>query len=239
MKIGEFTQRVKSRFAMGIQTTNFALSSRRIYSMAVSIRSTLLEQKSNKRQKISSWNFQTLPFVEMERISEGECKNLGLEGCTVLRSKHLLPNPIMNLNRHIIASVTTPGGEFTYEELGNRNLKYTSGNRYAKSKIGYFTKGGRLYLSYIRGPKVLRVVGLFEDPIEAYNFPCACEEKECEKNKCLSYLELEFPVDEALITPIINIMEDEIVPGNANRRQRQQQRQQQPQQQQQEEEELE
>lgn len=210
MKIEELVQRVKSRIAGGVQTESFPLSTRHIYSVAVTGRALLLEQKSKKKQKLSEWNYQTLPYVEMERISEVDCDNLGLRGCKVLRSKHQLPRPLLNLDTNLISEVVSVDRMIEYKELNASSLKYQSGNKYTKNIPGWFVRDRYLYISYTRGPKVLRVVGVFGDPIEASKFPCPC--KDCGGiDPCLSYPEREFYLDESLIPTVIDFIEAELL----------------------------
>lgn len=230
MKIKELAQRVKSRMIGGVQTASFALSTRHIYSIALTSRATLLEQKSKKKQRLSNWNYQTLPYVEMERVSERACELMGLKGCKVLRSVHQLPKPLANLDEYIIGSVTSADRMVTYSELNEKALKYQSGNRYTKNLAGWFIRDRYIYLSYTRGPKALTISGVFGDPIEASEFPCPCED--CGRiDPCVGYPDREFFLDESLIPVVIDFVQAELV-GAARR---QEPRQEQPQQETQEE----
>ena len=116
MKTEEIIQRVQSLYSKGVQSDNSRLSSRHIYSKLLTSRSKLLHQKLSKRQKISQFNYQTLPCVELIEAPKNECPCLPPVGCTILKSKYPLPKVLVSLNAHAIEYVTSVDGAISYDE---------------------------------------------------------------------------------------------------------------------------
>lgn len=206
MEIGKIIQRVRSRFAGGVQSTSFRLKRRHVYSMMVSGREILLSQIVKKKQTLSSWNYQTLPFVEMERVKEEECEALGIRGCTVLKSKHKIPPIMMGFTSYIISEVSSSDRMVKYDEMSNSSVKYSSGSRFAKSFSGYFFKDGKIYMTHTRGPKSLSITGVFVDPLEAYNFPSSCGDSDT----CVSNVDRDFHFDKKLVPTLVNLIRAEL-----------------------------
>lgn len=208
MKIGELTQRIQSLYSKGIQSDDSRLSSRHIYNKLLSVRSRLLFQKANKKQKLNQWNFQTLPCVELIKAPIHECPCLPPVGCEILKSKFKLPNPITNLTHHLLQNVSSVDGSVIYSEIGFNEYKYKKGNKYTANKPDFFIRDGYLYLTYKTGPKIITVTGLFEDPLEVESFPSACD-LDC--NTCESILDKEFPIDNDLIDILIEMTIQELI----------------------------
>lgn len=211
MTIGEYIQRVQSLYSKGIQSDDSRLSSRHIYDKLLSVRSKLLSQKLNKKQKISQWNYQPLRCVEMESVPLAECPCLPPIGCTIYRSKNKLPKPLVDLTKHMISSVTSLDGRLRFEEVNWKELKYKSGNKYTSKKPDYFIRDGYLYISKITEdiPIILYVEGLFEDPVEAYEFVSYCDDSDSEL--CYNIKDLEFPFDLDSKDTLIEIAANELI----------------------------
>lgn len=221
--IGEIIQRVQSKITGGVQEDSLRLTHRHIYSMLVSGRETLISQKSSKKQKLSEWNYQTLPFVELEEVSEGECRALGLIGCTVLRSKYKLPRPVLNLSSNIISEVSSIDNSVVFSPTTKESARFLSGKKYTANMPRYFMLDGYIYITYLSRLKVIKITGVFVDPLEAHNFPKFCEDcddcPDCESNQ-----EKLFHVDNQFATVLVNFVFNELLGG-----QQQQQREEEPQ----------
>lgn len=210
MKVAEIIQRIQSLWSKGVQSDDLRLTERHIYNKMLTVRSRLLYQKANKKQKLNQWNFQTLPCVELVKAPIHECPCLPPIGCEILKTKYPLPKPITNLTNHILQSVTSLDGSVIYSEIGWTEYKYKQGNKYTGSKPDYFIRDGYLYLTYKSGPKVVTITGLFQDPVEAESFPSYCDNcEDCQD--CDSPLEKEFPIDDELLDVLVEFCIQELV----------------------------
>jgi hypothetical protein len=212
MIIREIIQRVSTLYSKGVRSDDSRLSSRYIYNKALSVRALLLSQKSNKKQTISQWNYQTLPCVEMVEIPIIECPCLPPIGCKILKSKYKIPNPLSNLNNILIQSVTSLDGSIIYSQIGWVEKKYKSANKYTGNKPDYFIKDDYLYITHRYGPKVLTIIGIFEDPLKAYDYPSFCTD--CEDClDCVSILDKDFPIDAQMVDNLIELVVQECIEG--------------------------
>ena len=89
--------------------------------------------------------------------------------------------------------------------------KSLSGNKYTKSHLSFFVEEGYLYVSTPMSKlQFIRIVGLFEDPIEVKQFENFCEDcTECKE--CIDYELEEFPIDNDMIDPMIELTIQELV----------------------------
>lgn len=210
MKVGEIIQRIQSLYSKGVNSDDSRLTSRHIYNKILTVRSKLIYQKANKKQKLNQWNFQTLPCIELVKAEVHECPCLPPIGCSILKTKYPLPKPITNLTTHLIQSVSTIDGSVIYSEIGWNEYKYKKGNKYTANKPDYFIRNGHLFITYKSGPKVITVTGLFEDPWEAEKFPSYCPD--CEDCiDCSSILDMEFPIDNDLTDTLIEFCIQELI----------------------------
>ena len=116
MKTIEVIQRIQSLYSKGMQSDDSRLSNRHIYNKLITTRAKILTQQAKQKQKISQWNYQTIPCIDLIQVPIHEC-NIRVEGCTVLRSvckilKFLTENPFI----HLIQSVTTIDGSYSFPE---------------------------------------------------------------------------------------------------------------------------
>lgn len=210
MKIGEIIQRIQSIYSKGVQSDDSRLTARHIYNKMLTVRAKLIKQQANKKQKISQWNYQTLPCVELVKASAHECPCLPPIGCKILRTKHPIPKPITDLSKHLIQSVTSIDGSVVYSETSWVEKKYKNSNKYTANKPDYFIKDGYLYITHLKGAEVISIAGVFEDPIEVENFPSYCENDIGTYDDCNSPLEKEFPIDNDMIDTLIEITTREL-----------------------------
>lgn len=210
MKIGEIISSVQSLYNRGVKSDDSRLSSQLIYSKMLRVRSKLYFQKSNKKQKLSQWNYQTLPCVELVKAPIHECPCLPPIGCEILKTKHPLPNPILNMTSHLIQSVTSLDGSVLYSEIGWSEYKYKHASKYTSNKPDYFIKDGYLYITHKKGPKILTITGLFQDPMEVFDYPSFCE-KDCVDCECVDIQDRDFPIDPDMDEALVEFTVQELV----------------------------
>lgn len=209
MLLGEAIQRVQSLYSKGVQSDDTRLTSRHIYSALLSARSTLINQQSNKSQKVSQWSYQPLPCVELIKAPLHECACIPSEGCMILRSKYKLPEFLANLDNHLIEYVTSMDGNIRFDESKFETNKYLSGNKYTGKKPDFYIRNGYLYVTILTQLKAITVSGLFHDIIAAYRFPSLCED--CVECQCRDIMEYEFPIDGRLTTALVEIANRELI----------------------------
>ena len=206
MKVKEIIQRVQSLYSKGVQSDDTRLSDRHIYNKLLTTRSLLLSQKSNKKQNLSDWNFQTIPYVELDKKMPYDIPELPNVGCEVLRSKVPIPNIVSNLNGLIIRSVTSLEGSINYSETNWVKVKYQKGNRYMVSKPNYYFRGNYLYSTYISGSKILSLTAIFENPLDVYNY-----NSKYNKIKGVNPLDIDFHIENTLIDILVDLTTKELV----------------------------
>jgi hypothetical protein len=199
--IGEAIQRVQSLYSKGVQSKDSRLTDRHIYSCLCTSRSTILQQKSNKDQFISTWNYQTLPCVPLELAPLHECP-CAPQGITMLRSKERIPKIISGIDSTLMLSLSTLDNSLSFDYKEFDTFKYTKGRKYTSTKPFYFFRNGYVYLGNIKTIPAIPVVGMFHDPVEAYLYP-SCEE--CEECLCKEPYDMEFPIDGELLKPIVEM----------------------------------
>lgn len=210
LKTSEIIQRIQSLYSKGVQSDDTRLSSRHIYNKILSVRAKLLNQQAKKKQKISQWNYQTLHCVELEKAPLHECPCLPPLGCSIMKTKYPIPQPISNLDKELIQSVTSLDGSIIYSEIGWVEKKYKSSNKYTASKPDYYIRNDFLYITHKNGPKVITITGLFENPFEVDEYPSLCD-KDCKDCKCTSPLESDFPIDSSMIDTLVELAVQELI----------------------------
>lgn len=210
MKTGEVIQRIQSLYSKGVHSDDSRLTSRHIYNKMKSLRTKLLSQKLKKRPLINQWNYQTLSCVELVKSSIHECDCLPCIGCEILRTKYPLPKPLINYETHSLQSVTSLDGSIVYSFSFWKELKYRRFSKYTSKKPYFFIKNGYLFITQFDGPKIITITGLFEDPIEANNFPSYCGNIPTTTN-CLDPYEADFPIDDDLVDTMIEISVNELI----------------------------
>ncbi len=216
---GALIQRIQSLYSKGVQSDDSRLEKRQIYAGILSTRAKLLNQQAKKKQKISSWNEQTIPCVKLVKADAHECPCLPPLGCTILKSENPLPRPISDMDKPLISSVTSLNGEIIYSKTSWTEKKYKSGNKYTASKPDYYIRNNHLYVTHKSGPRIITVTGVFEDPFEVSQFPSFCDDADCtDCNSCKSPLDMEAPIDSSMVETLIQMVANEfIILFNQNR----------------------
>lgn len=210
MKVKEIIQRIQSMYSKGVNSDDSRLANRHIYNKIVTVRAKLISQEAKKKQKISAWNYQTIPCIELIKVNTHECPCIPPIGCQILRSKFKLPMPLSGLSGDLIKSVHTIDRSIKIDEMSVTAIKYQKGNKYSRAKITYFIENEFLYISTPANLKVVSMTALFEDPLEVNKYQGLCDDcKEC--TQCMDYLEQEFPIDNDLVDTLIEMSFNEVV----------------------------
>ena len=107
MIVKELIQRVQALYSKGVKSDDSRLSSRHIYNKLLSVRARLISQEAKKKQRISQWNYQTIPCIKMIEVPAHDCPCLPPIGCKILRSEHKIPSPLSGLSGDLIDWVRT------------------------------------------------------------------------------------------------------------------------------------
>lgn len=214
MIIREIIQRVLSAYSKGVSSDDVRLTKRHIYNKLLTTRALLLSREVNKKRKLSAWNYSTLPCVEIVEItSNEECPCIPDVGCSVYRSKHKLPKPIVSLSSHMIKGVYSTDAQrsIKFTEVSVNQSKYTKGGKYSSNNNKYMLHNGYIYIISKVAPIAVSIDLLVEDIMEAYNFINYCNNNSID---CADkILEKEFPIDGYLLEPLIQITIDELISG--------------------------
>lgn len=209
MKIREIIQRIKTIYSKGVSSDDSRLSSRYLYSKMISLRAKLILEQANKKQKVSQWNYQTIPCIELIEVPKHLCPCVPPSGCTILRSKHILPSPITGLSSSLIQGVYDIEGNTRIEPQSINSIRFSRGNKFTSKEPKYFIEQGYLYVITPLELNLVKVVGLFEDPILVKTYETFCNDcKDCVS--CIDYNEEEFPLDLSLVEPLIQLLTQEI-----------------------------
>ena len=209
MKIREIIQRIQTLYSKGASSDDSRLSNRFIYNKMLTVRSMLISNEAKKKQRISQWNYQTIPCIELVEVPKHECPCIPPQGCTILKSKYRLPEPLSGLAGTLVQGVYDIEGNIKIDEQNLNSIRFNKGNKYSKNSKKYFIEAGYLYLVTPDNMKLVKMVGLFEDPIAAKLFEGFCDScTTC--SKCMDYLEEEFPLDNDMIDAMTQIIIQEV-----------------------------
>lgn len=215
MIIREIIQRIQSLYSKGVQSDDTRLSNRHIYNKLLTLRARLVTLELKKKQRISQWNYQTIPCVELIITPSHECPCIPPLGCDVVRSKYKLPKPLSGFSSSLIQSVTTIDRSIKIDEVSINVVKSLVGNKYSSSKLNFFIQSGYLYITTPTKIEVVTVTGLFEDPLEVSNFKNYCENEidanctDCQE--CKELQDKEFPIDNDMIDALVEMSVAELI----------------------------
>jgi hypothetical protein len=169
-------------------------------------RSFLLKQRySDVRKEIPESNYQTI-CVDLEQVNA--VNGTPCAGGDYMKSLQEIPN-MMQVGKQKISSLDYFQGNFAY--TNNERFKYVGNNKYLKNQIyGTIAPDNHLYLKS-NNPQMyylekVKVTGIFEDSSKAAELQChdASGEKPCD------VMDMEFPIEEALIPPMIELIVKEL-----------------------------
>lgn len=170
------------------------------------LRTFLLKQRySDVKKQIPESNYQTicLDLIEVPAISGEPC-----EGGSYLRSKEKIPF-LMKIGNPRVYPIDYYQGEITY--VSRDRMRYVGYNKYLQNII-YASLGPDNYLYFKSfNPQFLylekiRMTGIFEDTLAASELQCPDKNG----NIVCDVLDREFPIENALIPPLIQLVVEEL-----------------------------
>lgn len=169
-------------------------------------RTFLIKQRySDVKKQIPESNYQTicLDLIKVPAISGEPC-----EGGSYLRSKEKIPF-LMKIGNPRVYPIDYYQGEITY--VSRDRMRYVGYNKYLQNII-YASLGPDNYLYFKSfNPQFLylekvRMTGIFEDTLAASELQCPDENG----NIVCDVLDREFPIENALIPPLIQLVVEEL-----------------------------
>lgn len=169
-------------------------------------RSLLLAQRyKDIRKEIPESNYQTI-CVDLKQVNAID--GTPCTGADYMKSLQEIPN-MMQVGKQKISSLDYFQGNFAY--TNNERFKYVGNNKYLKNQIyGTIAPDNHLYLKS-SNPQMyylekVKVTGIFEDGSKAAELQCpnASGKKPCD------VMDMEFPIEEALIPPMIELIVKEL-----------------------------
>lgn len=169
-------------------------------------RTFLLKQRySDIRKEIPESNYQTI-CVDLKQVNAID--GTPCTGADYMKSLQEIPN-MMQVGKQKISSLDYFQGNFAY--TNNERFKYVGNNKYLKNQIyGTIAPDNHLYLKS-NNPQMyylekVKVTGIFEDSSKAAELQCpdVNGEKPCD------VMDMEFPIEEALIPPMIELIVKEL-----------------------------
>ena len=169
-------------------------------------RTFLIKQRySDIKKQIPESNYQTicLDLIEVPALSGEPC-----EGGSYLRSKEKIPF-LMKIGNPRVYPIDYYQGEITY--VSRDRMRYVGYNRYLQNII-YASLGPDNYLYFKSfNPQFLylekiRMTGIFEDTLAASELQCPDKNG----NIVCDVLDREFPIENALIPPLIQLVVEEL-----------------------------
>ena len=169
-------------------------------------RTFLIKQRySDVKKQIPESNYQTicLDLIEVPAISGESC-----EGGFYLRSKEKIPF-LMKIGNPRVYPIDYYQGDITY--ISRDRMRYVGYNKYLQNII-YASLGPDNYLYFKSfNPQFLylekiRMTGIFEDTLAASELQCPDENG----NIVCDVLDREFPIENALIPPLIQLVVEEL-----------------------------
>lgn len=209
--IGELIDRIDTPYNKGVASDDTRLHDRYIYSIMKTSRTTLITNQLKKRQKISDWNYTILPCVSLIKVDAGSCPCLPSFGCQVFRTKYRLPKILTDYDKHLIQFVMGVENNLLISETTREEYMYNVGNKYTGNILKYILEDGYFYVYGKNVPSVIKVKVLIEDPLELLTFPMLCDENCEDCQDCTSILDLPFPMDEDMINPLVDMVNQEVL----------------------------
>lgn len=186
------------------QSDDFTYTEDHIIFLLDKYRAFLLKQRySDIKKQMPESNYQTLclDLIQVPAISGDTC-----EGGMYLRSKDKIPN-LMQLGSPRVTSTDYYQGDFNY--VSRDRMRYVGNNRFLKNMI-YTSISPDQYLyfksqnSEFLNLEKVQMTGIFQDASEAAQLSCGTDVP-CD------VLDSAFPLEEALISPLIELITKELL----------------------------
>tara|TARA_R110002051_G_scaffold324593_1_gene422597 strand:+ start:1419 stop:2150 length:732 start_codon:yes stop_codon:yes gene_type:complete len=220
MTILEIIQRVQQLYSKGVDSSDSRLRKRHIYNKLLTTRSRLISQLLNQKRKLSRWDYQVLPCVELIKVPKHLCPCVPPLGCTILRSKHKIPQPINTRQGDEILFVSTLDGTVEYSKNMWETHRFKHASKYTKHTPEYFILDDYIWVIGKNQTKVLTMTYLAQDPLEIEDFKSYCNDLtdncgtpvpciDCED--CEPYYNKEFRIDDDKIDTLVEMSFNELI----------------------------
>lgn len=174
-------------------------------------RSFLLKQRyyTDLKKEIPESNYQTL-CLDLEKVEAIE--GLPCEGGYYLRTKQEIPATLPIGTTRLYTADSYYTGDISF--VSRDRMKYVGYNKWMKnmiyaslepSKRIYLTSGNQQFLYLCKA----KLTGIFEDPEKASELECNNDDAD---SKC-DIMERDFPLEDALIAPMIELVVKELSPS--------------------------
>ena len=206
MTTGELIDRVQSLYSKGTKSDDSRLSSRFIYSKLLSVRAILIKQLRSKNNRLNSDNYTILNCIKLIKVDAINCPCIPVTGCKVYRSEFKIPSIIEERDRLIIEFVSSLDNSVIFTMSDVIKYRFSSGNRFNSNF--YIYQNGYIYVYGKKLPKYIMIKAVLENPSETYEGDC---EEECIGCGCMSNYDKEFPIQSALIEPMLEFTNKELI----------------------------
>jgi hypothetical protein len=169
----------------GRQTDDTNLSDAQVAFHISHYRATLVKQKIDKREELSSILTQNLGKVKIKKVVAAEC-NCDIIGCSLYKVETTLPKSVY------LSYVGSTGGK-AFEKTTYNDIYYMQFNKYTAKADRWFMIGEDLYVSSPNHNlgKHINIQGIFEDPQVANTYiTCECDNG----SECYIGLDFEYPM---------------------------------------------
>lgn len=220
--LSEHIAHIKSVLSRGAESDDSRYSDRQIYFLLRYLRAELFKQKLDKYNYVSPFNYQTIPCIPLELVTEDEgceCSSHRHYGnhdglfketwnstdCVILRTVSEIPRPIVN-RKQMFLKVWTQGG-VSIDPASSDDVKYAKYSKIKKNLLSYEVINNRIYVKGTTTLKALKIRALFADPL-AVNIPGACGDGEV---VCFDPYTDEFPLDLEMTRAMNKLTYEELV----------------------------
>jgi len=203
--LSEHIAHIKSVLSRGAESDDSRYSDRQIYFLLRYLRAELFKQKLDKYNYVSPFNYQTIPCIPLELVTEDEGCECYSTDCVVLRTVSEIPRPIVN-RKQMFLKVWTQGG-VSIDPASSDDVKYAKYSKIKKNLLSYEVINNRIYVKGTTTLKALKIRALFADPL-AVNIPGACGDGE---SVCFDPYTDEFPLDLEMTRAMNKLSYEELV----------------------------
>jgi len=207
MTLGEVLSRIQSEYSKGVPSQSVRLSDRMIYSVLTPIRSKLLTQAVDKRQRLSEWDYQTLPCIEVTPSDLSDCPSCVPTGCSIYKSLQPFPAIIASSMRDVVKSVTSVDGYKNFDPTEWNHFRVKAFEKYTSKSKEYFFHNGYLWVLDDKVStglnKRITVVAAFNDPVEVWEYP------QCDSS-CVDIFDKFYPLNGKFLDAAITLTVEQL-----------------------------
>lgn len=208
MTIGELIGRVQNLYNKGVKSDDSRLSNRVIFNKLLSVRAMLYKQNEQKKNSFGEEDYNLLECIKIIPVEPYNCPCLPSIGCKVYRTEHKLPKLFKGRNDIKIEYVSSLDKRRIFGITTTLKYQFSFSNRFSNTdKVIY--EGGYLYVYGNDLPSYITVKAILNDFLEPYINDCSENCVDCED--CISYLDMEFKIQDSLVEPMLQITNQELV----------------------------